>query len=92
VFEVIYMDIYVFTILKCRELKKNKKYRKYCGLFAVRMRTAKYARQRAHVALTCASWERARYPATAFAVRAIPGAHGKGYAPTHGNAQRTATI
>jgi hypothetical protein len=36
VFEVIYMDIYVFAILKCRELKKNRKNRKYCGLFAVR--------------------------------------------------------
>jgi hypothetical protein len=30
--------------LKCRELKKNKKNRKYCGFFAVRMRTAKWPR------------------------------------------------
>jgi hypothetical protein len=35
VFEVIYMDIYVFAILKCRELMKNKKKRKYWGFFAV---------------------------------------------------------
>jgi hypothetical protein len=78
VFEVIYMDIYVFAILKCRELMK-KKTEKYWGFFAVHMRTAKdhlvtlpcaYARQRTHVALTCASWELGRYATMAFAVLA----------------------
>jgi hypothetical protein len=35
------MHIYVFAILKCRELNENKKNKKYCRFFAVRMRTAK---------------------------------------------------
>jgi hypothetical protein len=50
VFEVIYMDIYVFTILKCRKLKKKKILWALCRAyahskgpfdhFAVRIRTA----------------------------------------------------
>jgi hypothetical protein len=49
VFEVIYMDIYVFAILKCGELMKNKKNRKYWRFFAVRdrgWRTTKDAAKR----------------------------------------------
>jgi hypothetical protein len=58
------MHKYVFAILKCRKLKKNRKNKKYCGVFAVCMHTAKdhlvtlpcaYTWQRLYVALTCAS-------------------------------------
>jgi hypothetical protein len=60
---------------------KNKKNKKYCGPFAVRMRTAKdhlvtlpcaYARQRAHVALACEPWELVGALPTVFAVRDGP--------------------
>jgi hypothetical protein len=52
VFKVIYiyMDIYVLAILKCMELKKNKKNKNTVGSLP-----CAYARQRTHVARTCAA-------------------------------------
>jgi hypothetical protein len=86
VFEVIYMYICVFSILKCRELKKNKKTentvelcRVYAhgkgpfGHFVVCIHMAKPPRG-AHLCILGASWCAAR----AFAVRARRRAHGKG--------------
>jgi hypothetical protein len=77
VFEVIYMNIYVFAILKCRELMKNKKNKKNWWFFAVRMRTAKdhlvtlpCVWQRSHVAITCDSQGGDVHAGKLFAVRA----------------------
>jgi hypothetical protein len=73
VFEVIYMHICVFSILKCRELKKNKKQKlllELCGMYAHGTLPCAYTRQKFHVSHTCASWERAGVLARGISVRA----------------------
>jgi hypothetical protein len=96
VFEVIYMNIYVFAILKCRELMKNKKTEKTGGSFScvcARQRTI-WSLCRAHThgkePTWVPPWELARCAGSAFAVRVVPATHGKviphGNLMTHGKA------
>jgi hypothetical protein len=92
VFEVIYMHICVFSILKCRELKKNKKQKlllELCGVYAhgkgpfdhiaVCIHTAKVPRV-AHLCILGASW------------CACQGHCRASYRWAHGNPARTASL